>query len=265
MPLDVSRRAEQARHAAGEELLVLVHDAAEEVLGALLENPALNETHLVLLLERRNLPGAVLEQIAQQREWMASYPVKLRVATHPKTPRLVALPLVRQLYLFDLVNACLQPSVPNELKRLAEEQILSKLAQLPLGQKMALARRGPGRVVAALVAEGHEQVLPLALENSNLTEAHLLRTLSREELPESVPSAVAQHRKWSLVYNVRLALVRNPATPLARVLAFLPDLTLRDLSDLAALTTLAPSMRQYLHHEIAVRARRRKPKEGDAE
>lgn len=257
MPPNASGRAEQARQAAGDELLVLVHDAAEDVLGALLENPACNESHVTLLLERKNLPASVLEQIAQRNEWMRSYPVKLRVATHPKTPRLVALPLVRQLYLFDLVNACLLPSAPNEVKRLAEEQILSKVPQLPLGQKMALARRGPGRVAGALLAEGHEQVLPLALENPHLTEAHLLRSLSREELPVRVAAAVAQHRKWSLLYNVRIALVRNPHTPLARVLAFLPDLTLRDLTDLSELTTLPPSLRQYLQHEIAVRARRR--------
>jgi len=260
MPRNGSSRVlktRDARLATGDELLVLVHDGEEEVLEALLANPALGEPHVVLLLERKNLPGSVIEQIAQRRDWMHSYPVRLRVALHPRTPRLVALPLVRQLYLFDLVNACLQPAVPSELKRLAEEQILAKLAQLPLGQKLTLARRGPGRVVAALLAEGHAQVAPLALENPYLTEAQLLKVLAQEELPEGVAAAIAQHRKWSLGYNVRLALVRHPGTPLARVLGFLPDLTLRDLSDLCALTTLPASLRQYLQHEIAVRSRRR--------
>jgi len=264
MPRDSARaaRAEEARRATGEELLALVHDADEEMLDALLENPALNDSHVVLLLERKSLPGAVIERIAQRREWMSSNPVRLRVALHPRTPRLLAMPLVRQLHLFDLVNTCLQPSVPNEVKRLAEEQIFGKLAQLALGQKLTLARRGPARVAGALIAEGHAQVVPLALENPYLTEAQLVRVLAQGELPEGVAAAVAQHRKWSLQYNVRIALVRNPGTPLARVLSFLPDLTMRDLADLSALSTLPPSLREYLRHEIAVRERRRMRAEG---
>ncbi|MGH9792599.1 MAG: hypothetical protein ACRD5W_15430, partial [Candidatus Acidiferrales bacterium] len=151
-----------------------------------------------------------------------------------------------------------QPSAPNEVKRLAEEQILAKLEQLALGQKLTLARRGPARVAGALLAEGHEQVAPLALENPYLTEAQLLRVLARNELPANVAAAVAQHRKWSLLYNVRIALVRNPGTPLARVLSFLPDLTMRDLSDLSGLTTLPANLREYLRHEIAEREGRRR-------
>ncbi len=247
-----------ARVATGDELVTLLHEADGEVLATLLENPALQESHLVLLLERKGLPGTILEQIAHHREWMRGYPVRLRVALHPRTPRLVALPLVRQLYLFDLAEACVQPSVPNEIKRLAEEQILAKLAQLPLGQKLTLARRGPGRVAAALVAEGHPQALPLALDNAHLTEAQLLKILAREELPAEVPAAIAQHRRWSVQYNVRVALVRNPLTPLARVLSFLPDLTLRDLTDLCAMARVSPNLRQYLQHEIAVRQRQRR-------
>jgi hypothetical protein len=260
MPRGDSARAERARDArtaTGDELLALVHDADEAVLEALLENPALDESHVVLLLERKSLPGAVIEQIAQRREWMRSNPVRLRVALHPRTPRLLAMPLVRQLYLFDLVNACLQPHVPNELKRLAEEQILGKLAQLPLGQKLTLARRGPARVAGALIGEGHAQVVPLALDNPYLTEAQLVRVLAQDELPEGVAAAVAQHRKWSVQYNVRIALLRNAGTPLVRVLSFLPDLTMRDLEDLSALTTLPASLREYLRHEIAIRERRR--------
>jgi hypothetical protein len=81
--------------------------------------------------------------------------------------------------------------------------------------------------------------------------------LAQDQLPEGVAAAVAQHRKWSLQYNVRIALLRNAGTPLARVLSFLPDLTMCDLADLSALTTLPASLREYLRHEIALRQRRR--------
>jgi hypothetical protein len=251
-----SARAARARTAPADELPALVHDSAEAVLLALLENPHFEESHLLLLLERKNLTGRILEAIAHHKEWMGSYPVKLRVAAHPHTPRLAAIPLIRQLYLFDLANLTLQPAVPAELKRLAEEQIVARLEQLPLGQKLTLARRGSARIAGALLAEGHPQVVPLALDNGFLTEAQVLKVLARDELGEEVVSAVARHGKWSALYNVRMGLVRHPATPLARLLAFLPDLTLGDLRELSGLATLSPSLRQYIEHEIAVRSRR---------
>jgi hypothetical protein len=256
--IPAASRSEHAATVAGDELIALLHDADGDVLLAVLENPRLNEQHLALLLERKGLPGAVLEKIARQRDWLRHYPVKLRVAAHPRTPRLLAIPLLRQLYLFDLVDVSLLPSTPAELKRLAEEIVISRLGQLPLGQKLTLAKRGSARVAGALLAEGHPQVYPLALDNGFLTEAHVLKTLAGDDLADGVAAAIAQHRKWALSYNVRIALVRNPTTPLARVLAFLPDLTLRDLNDLAGLRALSSSLRQYLLHEVAIRARRRK-------
>ena len=53
------------------------------------------------------------------------------------------------------------------------------------------------------------------------------------------------------------SLVRHPQTPLQRALAFLPDLTLRDLSELCEASTLTENLRQYLRHEITRRAERR--------
>ncbi len=254
-----SGREERARTASHEELRVLLHEKNEEVLVALLENPALDEALLCLLLERKDLSGELLTTIARRKEWMRSYRVKARVAGHPHAPRLLALPLIRQLFLFDLVNLTLSPATSAELRRIAEDVILNRLPQLALGQRLTLARRGSARVVAALLAEGNERVVPLALDNAFLTESQVLKVLSREELPEFVPAAIARHRKWSYLYNVRMALVRHPLTPLARVLAFLPDLTLRDLDELSGARSLPASLKQYIRAEVALRRQRGRP------
>ncbi len=256
--MGIDERMQHARSASGEELAALLHDANPQTLEALLENPNLEEPHVLLLLERKNLPGRLLDSVARNKQWMRSYAVRLRVASHAHTPRLVAIRLVRQLYLFDLVRVSLLPSAPAELRRLAEDQLIAKMGQIALGQKLTLARRGSARVAGALLAEGHPQIVPLVLDNAFLTEAQVLKVLAKEDLPEVVPGAVAQHRKWQRLYNVRVALLRNPHTPLARVLEFLPDITLRDLKELSAAGVLSANLREYLRHEIAVRSRRRK-------
>jgi hypothetical protein len=216
----------------------------------LLDNPALSETQLCLLLERKDLPVAVLEEIGRRKPLLKNYPVKRALAFHPRTPRLISLRLLRDLYLMDLVQLTLSPGIPAELKRNAEDQLIARLPQLPLGQKITLARRGPARVAGALLAEGHAQILSVVLDNANLTEAQVLKALSRGKLPDGIIKAISQHRKWSCSYNVRLALVRHPASTLSTVLAYLPELTVSDLRVLAAPGIVPENLRKYLHAEI---------------
>jgi len=246
---------ERALVATGEELLALMHHPAADVLLALLDNPVLDETHVCLLLGRKDLPGEVLEEVARRKALLKSYRVKRSLAFHPRAPRLASLRLLRDLYLMDLVQIAILPGVSAELKRNAEEQLLARLPQLPLGQKITLARRGPARVAGALLAEGHAQVISVVLDNAYLTEAQILKALSREKLPTSVIPAIVQHRKWSISYNVRLALVRHPATPLATILSYLPQLTVSDLGELAAPGIVPESLRKYLQAEVQRRTR----------
>jgi hypothetical protein len=102
MPPEFAAHVDHVRSASGDELKSLVHDANEEALLALLENPNLEEPHVTLMLDRLDLPATVLSAIAAEGKWSASEGVRLRLARHPRTPKRVALSAVRQLYLFDL-------------------------------------------------------------------------------------------------------------------------------------------------------------------
>jgi len=83
-----------------------------------------------------------------------------------------------------------------------------------------------------------------------------LKALSRESLPVGVVKAIAQHRKWSHTYNVRLALVRHPGATLSTILAYLPELTVSDLRELAAPGIVSENLRKYLLAEIQQRIRK---------
>jgi hypothetical protein len=259
------KNRDRALVAAGDELAALLHHTDAEVLLGLLDNPALEEMQLCMLLERKNLPGEILEEVARRKPLLKSYRVKKALAFHPRTPRLVTLRLLRDLYLMDVVQLTLLPGIPTELKRNAEDQLTSRLPQLPLGQKITLARRGPARLAGALLAEGHAQIVTIALDNAYLTEAQVLKVLSREKIPPGVVRAISQHRKWSISYNVRLALVRHPLSPLATVLAYLPELTVSDLRELASPGIVSESLRKYLQAEVQrrIRGREKSAEEGD--
>ncbi len=251
---DPEAAAERARVASGDELKSLLHDSSEEVVLAALENPNLQEEHVSLLLERLDLSATVVGVIAGQQRWAANDAIRLRLVRHPRTPKRIALAAVRQLPLFDLVRVGMVPSTPVDIRRMTEELILGRVPQIPLGQKLTLARRGSARVAAALLVEGHPQVIKAALDSALLTESQVLKVLASPAAPPRTVAAISQHRKWSQRYNVRAALVRNSCTPPPAVLAFLPDLTLRDLQDISTLEDLAPHLRKYIAAELERRA-----------
>jgi hypothetical protein len=244
---------QHARTAAPEAIPSLLASANENILRALIENPAFDETHICLLLERKDLTGTLLGEIAKQKNWRTNYRVRRALAGHPHTPRLAAMRLLRELHLMDLVRISLQTASPVELRRLAEDRVLAQLPQLPLGQRIMLARRASARVAGGLIAQGPENVARIALDNSFLTESQLLRSLAKEALPARTVEAIAKHEKWSKLMNVRIALLRHPHAPLERVLSFLPDLPLRDLEDLLKQSRLPENVRDGVRREIASR------------
>jgi len=254
MPDDAAIAAQHARSASAEEIKVLVHDASEATLLALLENPNFDEPDVVHLLERLDLTSKLLSAVADVGKWASSERVRLRLAKHPHTPKRIALALLRQLFLFDLVSVSLQPSAPADVRRAAEAIILTRIPHMPVGEKLTLARRGPSRIAGAVLAEGHPQAIKLALDNSFLTESQILKVLAKPDVPERVVTAIAQHPKWSCQYNVRLGLMRNDHTPAPTVLAMLPNLTVRDLKEIATHEPLAPHVKKYIERELERRA-----------
>lgn len=255
MPPELPELLDRAKCGSGDELKAFLHEPREEVLSAILENPHCEETHIVLLLERLDISPNLIDSISRQTKWNSSEAVRLRLACHPRTPKRVALAAVRQLYLFDLVRVSLLPSAPGDIKRIAEETIVSRVSHLPVGQKLTLARRGPSRVTGALLAEGHARAVELALNNPFLTESQILKVLAKAEVPERTVAAIARHPKWVCRQNVRLALLRNEHTPAAVVLEFLPHLSLRDLTDISGLEDLAPHLRSHIKDEIGRRGK----------
>jgi hypothetical protein len=250
MPDDATLITQHARSASAEEIKVLVHDANEATLLALLENPNFAEPDVIHLLERLDLSSKLLSAVADAGKWTSSEAVRLRLARHPHTPRRITLALLRQLFLFDLVSVSLQPSAPADVRRAAEGIILTRIPHMPVGEKLTLARRGPSRIAGAVLAEGHPQAIKLALGNGFLTESQILKVLSKPDVAERVVIAIAQNSKWSCQYNVRLGLMRNAHTPAPVVLAMLPNLTVRDLKEIATLESLAPHLKKYIEREL---------------
>jgi len=187
---------------------------------------------MLALLERRDLPAAAVEQLGKNPAALKSRKVCVSLAAHPHAPRHVALRLLRRFYTFDLMAFALQPAVTTDLKRVADELLVARLASITLGERLTLARRSSGSVAAALLLDKEPSVARTALDNGRLTEAAVIKTLMRPAARAALVEAICHHAKWSVRREVRVALLRNRHTPLARALEFartLPPPLLRDV------------------------------------
>lgn len=247
------------RSPAEERLEALVHSQSSDVLLEVAASPALTEDLALALLARRDLPRGLVEILVKNASVMKSRPVLNAVARHPRTPRFVALPMLRHLYVFELMQIALLPGTPADLKMAAEENIVLRLEQVSPGERLTLARRASTRVAAMLLLDPETRVITAALDNPYLTEAWIVKTLLNEKAPQTFVDAVCRHSKWPVRREVQMALLRNDKTPLARVLYFSQMLPTHVLKDTLRHSRLSASVKMYLFKELELRAAKHAP------
>jgi hypothetical protein len=230
-----------------------IHSSSSGVLRAAAADPALTEDLALALLKRADVPPEVLEQLSKNGGAMKSRKVKLAVVEHPRTPRHISLPMVRHLFTFDLMRVALTPVVPADIKMAADESLINRLETVSTGEKLSLARRASGRVAGALLLDAEARVIHAALENSRLTEAAVIKGLTRHDAPAAFVEGVCRHAKWSVRREIRIALLRNEKTPLARALEFARTLPAVLVREILNGSRLPRNIKSYVVRELAQR------------
>jgi hypothetical protein len=91
-------------------------DVSPEDVFDLAADAGLSEDAALALLRRADLPAQILERLGKNGNVLKHRKVKLALVEHPKTPRHVSLPLIRQLYTFDLMQVALTLAVPADVQ-----------------------------------------------------------------------------------------------------------------------------------------------------
>jgi hypothetical protein len=222
----------------------------EGALQATLAVTPLNEDLALALLKRYDLPPEVLERLSKNGAAMTSRKVKLALVEHPRTPRHVSMPMVRHLFTFDLMQIALTPITPADLKLAAEEALIHRLEAVSPGEKLSLARQASARVAGQLLLEAEPRIIQAVLDNARLTEATVFKALMRPDATATFVQAVCRHPKWSLRREVRIALLRNENTPLARALEFARSLPAALVREILQPSRLPVNIKAQLLQEI---------------
>lgn len=216
-------------------------------------DPTLTEDLTLAQLKNRDLACERIEEISQDTTVMKSRKVRLALAAHPNSPRRLALHLLREFYTFELMRFALLPAVAADLKRLADELVVSRVVSITLGERISLARRSSSRVAAALLLDKEAQVWRIALDNGRLNEAGVVRALQHAQISLAFVQAVCRHSKWNLRREVRVALLQNAHTPLARALEFARSIPPAQLRDILYASRMSEKNKDYLRKALATR------------
>jgi hypothetical protein len=229
-------------------------DSIREITAAELEaaasDPALTEDLALQLLKRNDLPAEILERVSKNGVVAKSRKVKLALVRHPRTPRRVSMPMLRHLFTFDLMQVALAPVVPADVKLAAEETLIHRLETISIGEKISLARRASGRISGELLLDNETRIVSTALENSRLTEAAVIKVLMRQNAPAKFVELVCHHPKWSVRREVRIALLRNEKTSLARALEFAGSLPASLIPEILEASRLPTHIKAHLLREM---------------
>jgi hypothetical protein len=213
-------------------------------------DPAFTADMALAVVQKRDLSSDVIEQISRNAAVMKSRKVRVALAAHPRAPRRIALRLIRELYTFDLMQFSLIPAVAADLKRVADELLVARLASITLGERISLARRSSAMVAAALLLDRETRVWQTALENPRLTEAAIVRALLRPAATPAFVKAVCHSPKWSVRPEIRMGLLRNEYTPLARAIEFARRLPPAQLRDTLHASRLPEKIKAYLRKDL---------------
>lgn len=239
--------------ASGDALTRYVLEAPAHELLSALQNPNLEEKHLLLILRRRDLPASVVVAVSERPEWMAQYLVKAAIVAHHNTPKTLASSLVKFLFWRDLAKLVARSDIDSMVRKLSEVNLRDRIGQISLGEKVALARMAPREVLKALRSEANERVMAALLDNPRCTDDDVLFIANSAKTSPKILELLGKAERWMVRQTLRVAVIRNPRTPTRTsyaLLAGLNDSTLRGLLDTPG---LSPVIRQAAERMLGER------------
>ncbi len=132
------------------------------------------------------------------------------------------------------------------------QSTLQKIAALNVAQRMALAMKGSREDRAILIRDPNKIVGVAVLSSPKITEAEVENIAKMASVPEEILRMIGFSRNYTKNYNIVLALAKNPKTPLAMSMNFLPRLNEKDLRGLSTNRNVPEVLRVTARKKIVI-------------
>src|SRR5437764_9223424 len=152
----------------------------KEELAALMDRgvSALTEDDALSIIDHPFVTSAIIQKIAHDPRLSSFYAVRLKLVAHPKTPQMYAAKLVHYLHWPDLVRLSVDVMVPAPVRRAIDTQLLARVTELTLGQRISSARRCSQALIKHFLFDPDPKVFLAPLVNQHLREDQLLALIA---------------------------------------------------------------------------------------
>jgi len=104
--------------------MILVRDRNKVIRRCVIQNPRLTDGEVIGICRDRSADEDALRTIAERREWMRNYQVRLTLATNPKTPAAIALRQLPTLGERDIRQLAKSKNVPQAIAGQCRRMVL---------------------------------------------------------------------------------------------------------------------------------------------
>ena len=197
--------------------------------GALL-NPEMNVALALVMLRNSGLTGPILRDIGER--FRRSDEIKLALVTHPTTPHVLSMQMVKFCHWRDLLGIAGNRRLPQPLRALAEQTLGERMNQLPSTEQARLARNASRGIVIPLLRSRNPRVIQELMLNPRLVERDVVQLARDRNVPAEVLANLARSGPWQKRSAVRDALIENDSTPIAEAVKLVILLSLAKLKEL---------------------------------
>jgi hypothetical protein len=128
------------------------------------------------------------------------------------------------------------------ISKLAESQpvteqerasLFLQIQRMTMAEKIKLAMIGNKEVRGILIRDPTKATQVAVINNPRITDSEIERIASSKTVEDEVIRLILNNREWLKSYAVKLALVKNPKTPVKAALRLVPHLRSKDLKEVA--------------------------------
>ena len=230
------REATLQNHSLPDEVIEQLAPTLPQVLAELVvinQERLLRRTSLLVALESN--AGLNTDQKRRLRELRETFRIGEAPAPAPTpAPAPPAVEPVPEVVPFASADdAVVQILSPEERQHPEKTSTVQKLYRLNMAEKLVAALKGSREERAILIRDPNHLVWSAVLDSPRVTEPEIEAFSAMKNVSEQVLRYIGSHHEWTKRYAVIANLVRNPRTPLATSLGFVPRLTPQDLRSIA--------------------------------
>jgi len=113
------------------------------------------------------------------------------------------------------------------------KNLQARIATMNVGERLKLAITGNRDARTILIRDSNRMIQRFVLQNQRITDDEVIAISRNRNAERELIEIISKRKEWISNYQVRLALVTNPKTPVAIAMRYVSSLLQRDLRQLA--------------------------------